>query len=159
TWTTETQRHRGAETTLDAPPRSGDQAGRAPALGVTPSSPCLRASVVDSPHRPQRGEIGQLLARLSSRPLFLSWTAHPSEVTPGAGALLRCRRKEPGFDGTIDDGEHLEALAAGVVVDLDFRVGESAGGRRVVVAALHHALAERLLDGDAVQHPLQHLAA
>ena len=112
-----------ASTTSVSSRSSRDRARRASA---SPAS-TLRLSS----HRPQRREIGEPIRRLPPDPLFFARTAHRAEVAPGAGALGRRGGEKSLLDRAIDDLEHLEPLAARVVVDLDRMRRKAAGGRAV----------------------------
>src|SRR4051812_3657930 len=110
-------------------------------------------------HRAQRLEIRQAIARLSTHAFFFARTADRPEVAPGARPIAGRGGEESRLDRAIDDLEHLQPLAARVVVDRNRLVHEAADGRRVIKTTLDDLLAERLLHGDAVEDGLQHRAA
>src|SRR5262245_49048901 len=112
-----------------------------------------------SSHRSQSFEICESLLRLSLDPFLFSWAADGAEVAPGARALAGCGRQKAELDRAIDDRQHLQTLAARVVVNRNLVFDEPAGGRRIKQPALDDAFAEPFLDRSAVEHRLQHRAA
>src|SRR6185369_1824571 len=121
-----------------------------------PPRPSVPGGELPSSHRPQREKIRQAVHGLTLHALRLSWTAHGTEVAPGAGAIGRRGDEKTLFDGAIDDRQRLDALRACVIGDRNGVFGETAGGRAVVQASLDDFLAEPLLDRRAVEHRLEH---
>jgi hypothetical protein len=87
--------------------------------------------------------------------LFFVRSADSAEITPRAGTTRRGRRQEAQLDSAIDDFKCLEADAPVGVVDGNVVIGKASGGSAVEQSAESDFTAERLLDGQAVEHRLQ----